>query len=120
MHASLEEPIPMETPATAQFVAWFRQSSPYIHAFRGRTFVISFDGAAVLDPNFPALIHDLALLHSLGIRLVLVHGARPQIEQRLQERGAEMHYVNGLRVTDDAALACVKEAAGTGRVENAA
>lgn len=99
------------------FVTWFRQSSPYIHAHRGRTFVISFGGEACIDPSFPHLIHDLALLHALGIRLVLVAGARPQIEQRLKARGAELRYVNGLRVTDPAALACVKEAAGATRVE---
>ncbi len=100
-----------------QFVAWFRHSSPYINAFRGRTFVITFGGEAVADECFPGLIHDVALLNSLGVKLVLVHGARPQIEQRLRERGAELHYVNGLRVTDATALACVKEAAGTVRVE---
>lgn len=59
----------------------------------------------------------MALLHGLGIRLVLVHGARPQIEARLRERGAALHYIQGLRVTDAAALACVKEAAGVVRVE---
>lgn len=102
---------------TQAFVHWFRQSSPYIHAFRGRTFVLAFDGAAVADADFPALIHDIALLNSLGIRLVLVHGARPQIEQRLSERNARIDYVNGLRVTDDIALACVKQAVGSVRVE---
>lgn len=100
-----------------QFVNWFRHSSPYINAFRGRTFVITFGGEAVADTGFASLIHDIALLNSLGVRLVLVHGARPQIEQRLRERGAELHYVNGLRVTDATALACVKEAVGSTRVE---
>ncbi len=99
------------------FVDWFRSSSPYIHAHRGRTFVIVFGGEAVADGSFPNLIHDIALLHGLGIKLVLVHGARPQIEQRLQAQHARMQYINGLRVTDDAALACVKEAAGMVRVE---
>ncbi|MGD2083112.1 MAG: amino-acid N-acetyltransferase [Chromatiales bacterium] len=99
------------------FVDWLRGSSPYIHAHRGRTFVVLFGGEAVADPRFPNLVHDLALLQALGIRLVLVNGARPQIEMRLRERGASMQYINGLRVTDDAALACVKEAAGTVRVE---
>lgn len=99
------------------FVNWFRHSSPYINAHRGRTFVILFGGEAVADAGFAGLIHDIALLNTLGVKLVLVHGARPQIEQRLAERGAEMQYVNGLRVTDDAALICVKEAAGTVRVE---
>ena len=102
---------------TDPFVTWFRQSSPYIHAHRGRTFVVSFGGEACADPGFPNLVHDIALLHALGIRLVLVHGARPQIEERLHARGAEMRYVNGLRVTDQDALACVKEAAGSLRVE---
>ena len=99
------------------FVHWFRQSSPYIHAFRGRTFVLAFDGAAVADASFANLIHDIALLNSLGIRLVLVHGARPQIEHRLNEQNARIDYVNGLRVTDDIALTCVKQAVGSVRVE---
>ena len=99
------------------FVRWFRDFSPYINAFRGRTFVIAFGGEVIAEEQFANLVHDIALLNSLGVRLVLVNGARPQIEERLHERGAEMHYVNGLRVTDDAALACVKEAAGAVRVE---
>jgi len=99
------------------FVGWFRRATPYVHAHRGRTFVIAFGGEAVADPRFPDLIHDLALLHGLGIRLVLVHGARPQIEERLAQRDAELRYVKGLRVTDDQALACVKEAAGVVRLE---
>lgn len=99
------------------FVDWFRGSSPYIHAHRGRTFVIAFGGEAVADDQFANLIHDIALLHGIGIRLVLVHGARPQIEERLKTRNVEMQYINGVRVTDDAALTCVKEAAGAVRVE---
>ena len=102
---------------TPGFVDWFRQSSPYIHAHRGRTFVLSFGGEAVASDDFPNLVHDIALLHGLGIRLVLVHGARPQIEERLKLRGADMQLADGLRVTDDAALACVKDAAGVVRVE---
>ena len=100
------------------FVDWFRHTSPYIHSHRGRTFVINFGGEAVADKEqFTNLIHDIAILQGLGIRLVLVHGARPQIEERLQGRKAEMKIVNGLRLTDDAALTCVKEAAGALRVE---
>lgn len=99
------------------FINWFRQSSPYIHAFRGRTFVISFGGELVSDATFPHFIHDIALLSSLGIRLVLVHGARPQIDRRLRESGVEWRTINGLRVTDSAALACVKEAVGAVRTE---
>jgi len=99
------------------FVRWFRHATPYVHAHRGRTFVIAFGGEAVEDRAFRDLIHDLVMLHGMGIRLVLVHGARPQIEARLARRGAGFRYVNGLRVTDDQALASVKEAAGSLRVE---
>lgn len=113
-----------ETPLAArknnndiEFVRWFRNSSPYINAFRGRTFVVGFGGEMLADEQFAALVHDIALLNSLGVRLVLVHGARPQIEARLRERGAEIRYVNGLRLTDATALECVKEAAGSLRVD---
>ena len=99
------------------FVQWFRSAAPYIHTFRERVFVIAFGGEVVSEGEFVELAHDLNLLNSLEVRLVLVHGARPQIEEELKERGADIRYVDGLRVTDDAALSCVKEAAGSVRVE---
>lgn len=99
------------------FVQWFRTATPYIHKVRGKTFVVAFGGEVVGEDQFVALAHDLTLLNSLGVRLVLVHGARPQIEAELAERGITALYANGLRVTDDDALKCVKEAAGTVRVE---
>lgn len=105
------------SPASRGFVNWFRQTSPYIHAHRGKVFVLAFGGEMVGHAGFASLAHDIALLNGLGIRLVLVPGARPQIEQRLNERGIEVQVVNGLRVTDDDALACVKEANGVVRVE---
>lgn len=95
----------------------FRNAAPYINAHRGRIFVIAFGGEAVADRRFPNLVHDLALLHSLGVRLVIVHGARPQVETRLKTNGAELRYHGGLRVTDAKALAAVKEAVGCVRVE---
>jgi amino-acid N-acetyltransferase len=108
---------PLPAPSPDPFVGWFRQTTPYIHAHRGRTFVIAFGGEVLATGGLPSLVHDIALLHGLGIRLVLVHGARPQIEERLALRGAKILYAGDLRVTDDAALACVKEAAGVVRVE---
>ena len=99
------------------FVSWFRDAAPYINAFRGRTFVVVFGGEAVQDKNFAGLIHDFALLNSLGIRLVLVHGSRPQVETRLKTQTSKAAFHQGLRITDNTALACVKEAVGTVRVE---
>jgi len=100
-----------------EFVRWFRSVAPYIHAFGGRTFVIAFGGEVVDDGQFVALAHDLNLLASLEVRLVLVHGARPQIESRLRRARIESQYVAGLRVTDKATMEAVKEANGAIRVE---
>lgn len=99
------------------FVAWFRHCAPYIHAHRGRTFVVAFGGEAVADQEFHRLVTDLALLSSLGVRLVIVHGTRPQIEQRLREANLASEFHDGLRVTRPEALPCVMEAVGTTRVE---
>ena len=103
--------------APENFVQWFRAAAPYIHGFRGRTFVIAFGGEVVADGRFVGLTHDLNLLASLGVRLVLVHGARPQIERELATRGVQSRYVRGVRVTDEVTLACVKQASGQLRLE---
>jgi amino-acid N-acetyltransferase len=68
---------------TTDFVHWFRSAAPYIHGFRGKTFVIAFGGELVADGDFMQLAHDVNLLNSLGVRLVLIHGVRPQVEARL-------------------------------------
>jgi amino-acid N-acetyltransferase len=100
------------------FVRWLRQVTPYVHAFRGRTFVIGFGGEMFAErARFTSFIHDVNLLAALGIRLVLVHGARPQIEAELKAKGVRSRYAQGLRVTDEAALIAVKEAVGVLRVE---
>lgn len=99
------------------FVDWFRNSSPYIHAHRNKTFVIFFGGEAAQASDFKHHVHDFALLNSLGIRLVLVHGIRPQIDQRLSEQNTPTQFHNNLRITDDTAMQCAKEAAGYVRVE---
>ncbi len=101
----------------SEFVAWFRSVAPYINAFRGRTFVVAFGGEVVADGNFVELTHDLNLLSSLGVRLVLVHGARPQIERHLSRNNLEDHYHHGIRLTNSETMQCVKEAVGRVRVE---
>ena len=94
------------------YVNGFRSSIPYINAHRGKTFVVAFPGEAVDAPRFPQLIQDVVLLHSLGIRVVLVHGARPQIDQRLQESQLPIQIEYHRRVTDLNSLHAVTEAIG--------
>jgi amino-acid N-acetyltransferase len=105
------------TAISADFVAWLRSVAPYINAFRGRTFVIAFGGEVVADGKFVELTHDFNLLASLGIRLVLVHGARPQIGQHLAKNNLGDTYHHGIRLTDAESMQCVKEAVGRVRVE---
>lgn len=102
---------------SAEFVAWFRSVAPYVNAFRGRTFVVAFGGEVVADGKFVELTHDFNLLSSLGVRLVLVHGARPQIERHLLRNNLDGHYHHGIRLTNSEAMQCVKEAVGRVRVE---
>ncbi len=105
----------MENPD--QFVGWLRSVAPYIHAFRGKTFVVAFPGELVMAGALPVLAQDLSLLHALGIRIVIVHGSRPQVEEQLALRNVEAHFHNDLRITDSAALECAKEAAGELRLD---
>ena len=97
-------------------VNWFRDAAPYINQHRNKTFVVFFSGQVIEGPHFDALINDLALLHSLGIRLILVFGARPQIEARLALENITSDYAEGLRITDEKSLDPVIEAAGRLRV----
>ncbi len=99
------------------YVKFFRETSPYINMHRGKTFVIAVGGEAIRHGHFPHLVHDIALLHSLGIRIVLVHGARPQIDERLSASGIEPRYQDHTRVTDNATMDCVKDAIGHLRID---
>jgi len=98
------------------YVNWLRHASPYINAHRDCTFVVMLPGEGVEHPNFGNIVHDLVLLHSLGVRLVLVHGSRPQIEARLAARGLTPRYHRDLRITDGQTLDCVIEAVGSLRL----
>jgi amino-acid N-acetyltransferase len=104
-------------PAPQQFVDWLRRVAPYIHAFRGRTFVVAFPGELVQEGRLPALVQDLSLLSAMGMRLVVVFGSRPQINEQLRLRGATPRYTNGLRITDAVAMECAKEASGEIRLD---
>ena len=102
---------------SVQFVQWLRSVAPYIHAFRGKTFVVAFPGELVMSGALPVLAQDLSLLHALGIKIVIIHGSRPQVAEQLALRNVEGHFHNGIRITDIAALECSKEAAGELRLD---
>ena len=105
------------TPSASDQVNWFRNSSPYINAHRGRTFVVLLGGEVLDTPRLPTLVHDLALLNALGVKLVLVHGARPQISQRLEAAGLESRFEHHTRITDSNALEAVMAAVGALRLK---
>jgi len=99
------------------FIHWFRAAAPYIHSHRGKSFVLHFGGELIDSAEFPHLIHDIALLNSLGIRVVIVYGARPQIERLLSEKNIQPKLVSGLRLTDGKTLETVKQAVGSLRIQ---
>ncbi|HEX4872465.1 MAG TPA: amino-acid N-acetyltransferase [Nevskiaceae bacterium] len=99
------------------FVAALRAAAPYVHAHNGRVFVLAFGGESAERPDFERFIYDVALLQSLGVQLVLVHGARPQVDRELAAQGLNPPHVGPLRVTDRAALDCVKRAVGSLRMD---
>lgn len=102
---------------TAQYVHWFRHSAPYINAHRHKTFIVMFDGEAVQDANFKHIIHDIALLNALGIRLLLIHGARPQINAQLKQSNIETPFHQQIRVTTRESLPSVMSAVGAIRLQ---
>ncbi|MEY6719061.1 amino-acid N-acetyltransferase [Escherichia coli] len=96
-----------------ELVEGFRHSVPYINTHRGKTFVIMLGGEAIEHENFSSIVNDIGLLHSLDIRLVVVYGARPQIDANLAAHHHEPLYHKNIRVTDAKTLELVKQAAGT-------
>ena len=99
------------------FVPWFRSVAPYIHAYRGKTFVVALAGEAIAAGKLNAFVQDLAILHAMGIKLVLVHGFRPQVNEQLAAKGHVSRFSHGIRITDEVALDCAQEAAGQLRFE---
>ncbi len=107
----------MSTVFNFTFVPWFRSVAPYIHMHRGKTFVVGLVGEAIAAGKLAAIATDLALIQSMGVKLVLVHGFRPQINEQLATKGHAPQYSHGQRITDAVALDCAQEAAGQLRFE---
>ncbi len=107
----------MSTVFNFTFVPWFRSVAPYIHMHRGKTFVVGIAGEAIAAGKLQHLAQDLALIQSMGVKIVLVHGFRPQVNDQLQAKGHAPKYSHGMRITDEVALDCAQEAAGQLRYE---
>jgi amino-acid N-acetyltransferase len=99
------------------FVPWFRSVAPYIHMHRGKTFVVGIAGEAIAAGKLHHIAQDLALIQSMGVKVVLVHGFRPQVNEQLRAKGHAAKYSHGMRITDEVALDCAQEAAGQLRYE---
>jgi amino-acid N-acetyltransferase len=99
------------------FVPWFRAVAPYIHQYRGKVFVVAMAGEGIAAGKLSAFVQDLAILHAMGIKLVLVHGFRPQVSEQLRAKGHAERFSHGMRITDEPALDAAQEAAGQLRFE---
>ena len=99
------------------FVPWFRTVAPYIHAYHGKTFVVAIAGELIAAGKLASFAQDLAILQAMGIRLVLVHGFRPQVNEQLRSKGHASRFSHGMRITDAVALDSAQEAAGQLRFE---
>jgi amino-acid N-acetyltransferase len=99
------------------FVPWFRSVAPYIHMHRGKTFVVGMAGEAIAAGKLQHIAQDLALIQSMGVKIVLVHGFRPQVNEQLKAKGHAARYSHGMRITDEVALDSAQEAAGQLRYE---
>ena len=118
-----ESPAPQRTAATLNlvfphtFVPWFRTVAPHIHAYHGKTFVVAIAGELIAAGKLNSFAQDLSILQAMGIKLVLVHGFRPQVNEQLRSKGHASRHSQGLRITDAIALDSAQEAAGQLRFE---
>jgi len=107
----------MSTVFNFTFVPLFRSVAPYIHKFRHQTFVVGLTGEAIAAGKLHHIAQDLAMIKAMGVKIVLVHGFRPQVNEQLQAKGHQAKYSHGIRITDSVALDCAQEAAGQLRYE---
>jgi amino-acid N-acetyltransferase len=92
-------------------VSDLREILQYVPRFRERIFVIAVDGAVAASENFPNILLDLAVLRSLSVRVVLVHGASHQIEELAKKRGIPVTNSDGTGITNDSTLEIAIDAA---------
>ena len=114
---SLAAPTPVNLVFPHTFVPWFRTVAPHIHAYHGKTFVVAIAGELIATGKLASFAQDLAILQAMGIKIVLVHGFRPQVDEQLRSKGHASRFSHGMRITDPVALDSAQEAAGQLRFE---
>src|SRR5574337_2190684 len=98
----------MSTVFNFTFVPWFRSVAPYIHKFRHQTFVVGLTGEAIAAGKLQSIVQDLAMIQAMGVKIVLVHGFRPQVNEQLAAKGHAVRVPGGMRITDPVALDCAR------------
>ena len=98
-------------------IDFFREAAPYIHQHRGKTFVIAFAGEVIENSSFSQIIQDIAILSALGAHIVLIHGARPQVDKQLKAINHQIQVIDDMRITDELTLKIAKETIGALRIE---
>ncbi|WP_041068802.1 amino-acid N-acetyltransferase [Candidatus Ishikawella capsulata] len=98
---------------TTELVQGLRHTIPYINIHHGKVFIIMLNGESIEHENFSSIIHDIGLLSSLGIRIVIVYGARPQINNKLKENKIHSIYHKCTRITDFKTLEIIKQVTGS-------
>ena len=92
------------------FVQWFRGTAPYIKAHRKKTFVILMSDEIIQSDRLTGLIHDIALLNHLGIKLVILHGSRNSIDQHLAKHNIRSKFNRNIRISDVESLPYIIQA----------
>ena len=93
-----------------QMALLFSEATPYIQKYHGKTLVIKYGGNAMVNDELKlAVMNDLVTLTLLGVRVVLVHGGGPAINDMLKKVGKESRFVNGLRYTDAETMGIVQQ-----------
>ena len=90
-----------QKPEIKNNIRWFRRASTYINLHKDKTFVIGIPGDAMTPPHIDALVQDLCMLHSLGVKVVICYGAKKHIDAALYNRDMEQKFHNGNRITDE-------------------
>ncbi|MFY9263500.1 MAG: acetylglutamate kinase [Actinomycetaceae bacterium] len=99
----------MSSFSNAQRADVLTQALPYIKSYRGKTVVIKYGGNAMIDEQLKAqVMEDIVLLWLIGVKVVLVHGGGPEINEMMERVGKEPNFVNGLRVTDEETIDLVQ------------